>query len=103
MITIITNIEVRDEYVDRYINIASLLTTTFLSKAGCLNYSIHQNKSNLTAFVLYEQWESESHLAQHFNVLTETLGSPAEGEKIPQALAKMYLSAVPQFYRQITL
>jgi hypothetical protein len=101
MITIITNIEVREEYLDQYLSIASLLTTTFFRKVGCLNYSIHQNKNNTTAFVLYEQWESDTHLEQHFEVLSGILGSPVEGEKIPAALTKMYVSAVPQFYRQI--
>lgn len=56
------------------------------SESSCLEYRLHQDKSNPAQFVLYEKWESAELHQEQFKKPYIT----ALGEKIEALLAKPY-------------
>ena len=48
---------------------SELLKLVELTKTeeGCLTYDLHQDNTNAKLFLVYEKWESNSHLQTHIN------------------------------------
>lgn len=94
--------KIKEEYLEEFINTASLLTRETRNKRkGCLAYSFHQRVDSPTEFVLYEQWASQADLDAHIDQLSELLGPPAPGQRLPEKLLKMYASGTPYYFNVI--
>ena len=59
---------------------------------GCVEYRLHQDKTDQTLFIFYERWESEAHLQQHiesahFKACMSNLEGRTEGLTIQELTA----------------
>lgn len=102
MLTIMVHAKIKEKYLDKYLEIASLLTKETRNKRkGCISYSFNQRIDKPTEFVLFEQWETEEDLNSHIKALAILLGPPKPGEILPEKLLEMYESGVPYYYNVI--
>ena len=64
-ISIVAHITANKENLD-FVK-AALLKLTKISKSdeGCINYDLHQDKTNQNLFVVYENWETPELLQKH--------------------------------------
>jgi len=92
--------KVKQEMLNNYLDLLKVISKK-ATKKGCLNYTFNQRKDEPTEFVLYEQWESQEDLENHFNELFEILGPAKNGDPIPEKLMDMYEKATPIFYNII--
>lgn len=102
MLTIMAQLKVKEEMLDEYLEIASMLTAETVGKRkGCISYSFNQSIDQPTDFVLYEQWESEEDLNAHIEYLKVLLGPAKPGGFLPERLINMYESGRPCYYKVI--
>ncbi|SHE44601.1 putative quinol monooxygenase [Vibrio gazogenes] len=102
MLTIIAQLKVKEEMLDEYLEMASMLTAETVGKRkGCISYSFNQSLEEPTEFVLYEQWESEEDLTSHIEYLKVLLGPVKPGGFLPEKLMNMYESGQPYYYKVI--
>ena len=94
--------KIKKEFLDEYIEMASLLTRETRNKRkGCISYSFCQRADEPTEFVLFEQWESQDALDEHIKQLVLLLGPPSPGDVLPEKLMKMYESGIPYYYHVV--
>ena len=102
MLTIMIHAKIKKEFLDEYIEMASLLTKETKNKRkGCISYSFNQRTDQPTEFVLYEQWENQEALDAHIEELKVLLGPPSPGNLLPEKLINMYESGIPYYYNVI--
>ncbi|MCE2595318.1 antibiotic biosynthesis monooxygenase [Motilimonas cestriensis] len=101
MITVIVNAKVKCDFLNEYLEVASLLTKESRNRAGCVSYVFNQSVGNPLEFTLFEQWESQAHLDEHIKALIDLLGAPDPGGMLPAKLINFYESAEPKFYNSI--
>lgn len=101
MITVMINATVKQDYLEEYKEMASLLTKESRIRPGCISYTFNQRIDNPTEFVLYEQWESQSDLDSHIRELIVLLGPPSPDGVLPEKLVTMYEKVEPVFYNAV--
>jgi len=102
MLTIMVHAKIREDKLPEYLKMAAFLTDeTKRKRPGCISYSFNQSLESPTEFALYEQWESQEHLDNHFQELCKLLGQPKPGQPLPEKLMEMYEWAKPVFYKEI--
>jgi len=102
MLTIMIHATIKEEELDNFIEVASLLTKeTRENREGCISYSFNQRSDSPREFVLYEQWENQESLDIHIKELAVLLGPPKPGQILPERLINMYEKAVPVYYNPI--
>jgi len=97
MLTIMIHAKIKRDKLQEYISLIKFLSQK-TTKKGCQFYAFHQNQADPTDFVLYEQWENQAALDDHFKELLEILGPAKPGYPVPEKLMDMYESANPVFY-----
>ena len=101
MMTVMINATVKQDHLEEFQEIASLLTKESRIRPGCISYTFNQRIDNPREFVLYEQWECQSDLDSHIQELIALLGPPKPGGVLPEKLVNMYEKAEPNFYNAI--
>lgn len=102
MLTIVVHAKVKEECLNEYLEMASLLTRETRGKRkGCISYSFNQRQDVPTEFVLYEQWKSQEDLDSHIDELIKLLGPAKQGGLLPERLVDMYESGHPCYYTEI--
>ena len=103
MLTVMVHAKIKQECLEEYIEIASLLTKETRDKrAGCISYSFCQRVDEPTEFVLFEQWENQAALAEHIKQLVVLFGAPSPGGILPEKLINMYERGIPYYYNEIS-
>ena len=102
MLTIMVHAKIKEEFLQEYIETASLLTKETRNKRrGCISYAFCQRMDEPTEFVLYEQWENQEALDEHIKQLVLLLGPPSPGGILPEKLMNMYERGTPYYYKEI--
>lgn len=102
MLTIMVHAKIKEELLQEYLEMASLLTKETRNKRkGCISYSFCQRVDKPTEFVLFEQWENQEALDKHIEQLVKLLGPPIPGGLLPEKLVNMYESGIPCYYNVI--
>ena len=102
MLTIMVHAKIKEEFLEEYIEMASLLTSeTRHKRQGCIAYSFCQRMDEPTEFVLFEQWENQQALDAHIKQLVLLLGPPSPGGLLPEKLMNMYERGIPHYYNEI--
>lgn len=65
MITVITTIECKEEYIDFIKGELCKLVPTTLNEFGCITYKFYQDKNKLNFFHSYEIWISQDVIDKH--------------------------------------
>jgi quinol monooxygenase YgiN len=66
MIVIAGTIPVKPEYREEAYTLASMLEQETRKEAGCFAYTFYADRNNPSIFFIFEEWESDEALAQHF-------------------------------------
>ena len=99
MLTIMIHATVKEEELDNFKVMASMLTKEAReSHEGCITYVFNQRSDRPAEFVLYEQWESESCLEAHMDKMVALIGPAMPGTQLPEKLINMYEKAEPVYY-----
>lgn len=102
MLTIMIHAKIKEECLNEYLEVASLLTRETVGKRkGCISYSFNQRQDSPCEFVLYEQWETQEDLNNHLVEIVNLLGPAKPGEFLPERLLNMYKSGKPYYYNVI--
>ena len=64
-VTVVALIRAKSEYIEDVRRALHALIEPTLPEAGCMNYDLHQDRSDPALFVFHENWETEHHLDQH--------------------------------------
>ncbi|MFI3252133.1 MAG: putative quinol monooxygenase [bacterium] len=65
MITVITTIECKEEYVDFIKKELCKLVPTTLNEFGCITYKFYQDQNNPNFFHSFEIWVSQEEIDKH--------------------------------------
>lgn len=102
MLTIMVFAKIKEERLEDYLEMASLVTRETVGKRpGCISYSFNQSIESPTEFVLFEQWESQKDMENHVKELCRLFGDPPPGYPLPKKILEMYESAKPAYYKQV--
>lgn len=102
MLTIMVHAKIKKEFLEEYVETASLLTRETRNKRkGCISYSFCQRIDEPTEFVLFEQWENQEPLDEHIKQLVLLLGPASPGSLLPEKLMRMYERGIPYYYKEI--
>ncbi|WP_019870715.1 putative quinol monooxygenase [Salinispora oceanensis] len=66
-LTIVANIHAKPDQVDLVKSELKKLIPTTRAEKGCINYDLHQDNTDPTHFVFYENWESRDLWQAHMN------------------------------------
>ncbi len=64
-LTVIAHVRAKPGQESRVRQILENLLAPTRAEAGCINYDLHQSRTDPALFVFYENWESEAHLDAH--------------------------------------
>jgi quinol monooxygenase YgiN len=64
-LTVIAHIRAKPGQESRVRQVLQGLVSPTRAEAGCINYDLHQSKTDPALFVFYENWTSEAHLDAH--------------------------------------
>ena len=65
IVTIIAKVVAKPAVVETVKNELIKLVEPTRHETGCVEYSLHQDKSDPAHFIFYERWESAEHLQKH--------------------------------------
>ena len=66
-LTIVAKILAKEEKLEAVKSELLKLVVLTKKEDGCLTYDLHQDNTNANLFLVYEKWESNSHLQTHIN------------------------------------
>lgn len=80
-LTIVANIHAKPDQVDLVKAELKKLIPITRAEKGCINYDLHQDNSDPTHFVFYENWESRDLWQAHMNAAhMEAYGTATAGK-----------------------
>jgi len=66
-LTVVATVVAKQEYLEEVKSELLKLVEPTRAEAGCIDYTLHQDRVDPAVFVFHETWESEACLEQHMN------------------------------------
>ena len=66
-LTVVATVVAKREYLEEVKGELLRLVEPTRAGAGCIDYTLHQDREDPAVFVFHETWESEACLEQHMN------------------------------------
>ncbi|MGB1253969.1 MAG: putative quinol monooxygenase [Candidatus Promineifilaceae bacterium] len=67
MLIIAGKIKIQADKHDQAVAIALEMAAATQQEEGCIEYQFYEDLSEPNTFLIFERWESDEHLAAHFN------------------------------------
>jgi len=66
-LTVVAKVVAKQEWVEAVKSELLKLVEPTRAEAGCIDYTLHQDRVDPAVFIFHETWESEACLAEHMN------------------------------------